>query len=338
MTHDHKVWTRDGWIESKDTNYEEAKAAWPRGRSGRPEIRLSDSGLLCRVQRESGDLEDEMRLREGESNDITAPSKRQREKLRLRDEEATMGGARNPQDVEAPGLSGLEVDVRPLPAGDVPPVPQLWGARDNGMPGVEQFHELLGGYGADVPGRLGFKEGRQCCGIFESELRLGGSEDEQAIEPNYQYAEGGNADLGGIGDVRDQYADLTPAGGSRMPRGNDVRPAVSPESPWEAVFDLVNAGPNHRFTVRAPNGGDPFIVSNCDQAMCRDIMFHAAKLAEESGLELVLRVHDELLCEAPDGNDEFYRELLRKCLTTNPHWLPGFPLAAKCFASPRYVH
>jgi DNA polymerase len=57
--------------------------------------------------------------------------------------------------------------------------------------------------------------------------------------------------------------------------------------------------------------------------------------AEENDYPVVLRVHDELVCEVPDhkGYDDV---TLANMMATNPSWSIGLPLSAAGFEALRY--
>jgi DNA polymerase len=77
------------------------------------------------------------------------------------------------------------------------------------------------------------------------------------------------------------------------------------------------------------------LVENIVQAIARDIFMNGLRLAEAAGYAVVLRVHDELLCEVPDS-PEFNVETLARFMATNPSWTVGLPLAAEGFETHRY--
>lgn len=58
-------------------------------------------------------------------------------------------------------------------------------------------------------------------------------------------------------------------------------------------------------------------------------------MIEEAGFNILLPVHDELICEAPD-TDEFTSERLAELMTSAPSWADGLPLAAGGFECKRY--
>lgn len=53
------------------------------------------------------------------------------------------------------------------------------------------------------------------------------------------------------------------------------------------------------------------------------------------GFKIILTVHDEVICEAPD-RPEFNPAQLSSLLATVPPWAEGLPLAAAGFESYRY--
>lgn len=101
----------------------------------------------------------------------------------------------------------------------------------------------------------------------------------------------------------------------------------------ENTYDILDCGPRQRFAVRTALG--PVIVHNCCQAVARDVMAENMPAIEDAGYEIVLSVHDELICEAPDRS-EFNPEHLSSLLAKNPPWAPDMPLAAAGFEAYRY--
>lgn len=77
------------------------------------------------------------------------------------------------------------------------------------------------------------------------------------------------------------------------------------------------------------------LVENIVQAIARDVFMSGMRKAEEAGYAVVLRVHDELVCEVPD-DPSYTHEGLAEMMSTNPSWSVGLPLAAAGFESYRY--
>lgn len=77
------------------------------------------------------------------------------------------------------------------------------------------------------------------------------------------------------------------------------------------------------------------LFENICQSVARDVMAHNMPAIEDAGYEIVLTVHDEVICEAPDHPD-FNADHLAGLLATNPPWAPDMPLAAAGFETYRY--
>lgn len=77
------------------------------------------------------------------------------------------------------------------------------------------------------------------------------------------------------------------------------------------------------------------LAENATQAVARDVLAAGMLKAEGAGYRIVLSVHDELITEAPDRlpyNDTG----LALCMSDNPPWAQGLPLAAAGFETNRY--
>ncbi|WP_447716859.1 DNA polymerase [Pluralibacter gergoviae] len=77
------------------------------------------------------------------------------------------------------------------------------------------------------------------------------------------------------------------------------------------------------------------LVENVTQAAARDVLAGNMPLIDDAGYSIVLTVHDEVLCEAPD-NDNFNDAALSALLSTNPAWAPDIPLNAGGFEAYHY--
>lgn len=108
----------------------------------------------------------------------------------------------------------------------------------------------------------------------------------------------------------------------------------SPRSTGEraVVYDIVNAGPRHRYMVLTPLG--PVIAHNCVQAVANDLLRHALRSLDGGGAEVILHVHDEVVLEADDTDEA--AALLEAAMLTPPAWATGLPLAAEVMVRERY--
>lgn len=80
--------------------------------------------------------------------------------------------------------------------------------------------------------------------------------------------------------------------------------------------------------------GGKFFENIC-QAVARDVLASNMPLIEAAGYEIVLTVHDEVICEAPNSAD-FNADHLSQLLSTVPPWATGLPLSSGGFESLRY--
>ena len=77
------------------------------------------------------------------------------------------------------------------------------------------------------------------------------------------------------------------------------------------------------------------IIENGTQAWARDVLAWHMPEIDNSGYEIVLTVHDELITETPD-TPEYSHENLAYMMTDAIPWAPGAPLAAAGFETKRY--
>ncbi|HHI3893749.1 TPA: DNA polymerase [Klebsiella aerogenes] len=77
------------------------------------------------------------------------------------------------------------------------------------------------------------------------------------------------------------------------------------------------------------------LVENVTQAAARDVLAGNMPLIENAGYSIVLTVHDEVICEAPDTGD-YTDATLSSLLSTNPEWAPDIPLNAGGFEAYHY--
>ncbi|WP_165747532.1 DNA polymerase [Klebsiella aerogenes] len=77
------------------------------------------------------------------------------------------------------------------------------------------------------------------------------------------------------------------------------------------------------------------LVENVTQAAARDVLAGNMPLIENAGYNIVLTVHDEVICEAPD-TDDYTDAALSSLLSTNPEWAPDIPLNAGGFEAYHY--
>lgn len=79
------------------------------------------------------------------------------------------------------------------------------------------------------------------------------------------------------------------------------------------------------------------LTENVVQAICRDLLMCALVEFERLGLNPVMHIHDEGVCEVPEAIAEETLRTMVRIMSTTPDWAYGFPLACEGFISPRFV-
>jgi len=81
-------------------------------------------------------------------------------------------------------------------------------------------------------------------------------------------------------------------------------------------------------------GEGPVIVSNCTQAVARDILVEAMFRVERSGFPIVMHTHDEIVSEVPLQSADL--ETLEALMAVQPEWCADLPIAVEGWRSARY--
>ena len=120
----------------------------------------------------------------------------------------------------------------------------------------------------------------------------------------------------------------------RLPSGRYLcylRPQIDSDS-GQILYEGMNQY-TRKWSLLETYGGK--LAENSVQAIARDVFFAGLRRAEEAGYLVVLRVHDELVCEVPD-DPAYSHERLAEMMSANPGWSTGLPLAAAGFEAYRY--
>ena len=102
------------------------------------------------------------------------------------------------------------------------------------------------------------------------------------------------------------------------------------------VYDILNAGPNRRFTVRGADG-QPFVVSNCVQALAAEIIKEQLlDVLNLCNLPVYMVTHDELVVGVDEGYAEEQMAAVKRVMTQPIRWFPSLPLACEAHYAWRY--
>ncbi len=74
------------------------------------------------------------------------------------------------------------------------------------------------------------------------------------------------------------------------------------------------------------------ITENICQGICRDLLADAVVRCDTTGLQPVVHVHDEVLCEA---SEDRFDEMLR-IMTLPPNWAKGFPVKVEGYSGKQW--
>ena len=129
-----------------------------------------------------------------------------------------------------------------------------------------------------------------------------------------------------------------PAGKASTPFSSISKTGAPLSGLWTAitepveVFDLLDCGPERRFAIRTSAG--PAVIHNCTQAVARDLLVEADQRLEAAGYPTVLRVHDEIVSEVPEGFGSLGEH--ERIMAEAPAWAAGCPIGAEGFECSRY--
>lgn len=111
---------------------------------------------------------------------------------------------------------------------------------------------------------------------------------------------------------------------------------VERETPWGEKRDSVEVDTlnsvTRQWTSQIIWGG--LLTENVVQATARDLMAGAMMRLETSGYPVIMSVHDEIICEVPDGHGSLAEMI--EIMVTVPDWAKGCPVAAEGKESLRY--
>ena len=321
MTPDHKILTDKGWKKSGESNgFNWAAVSLPHGFeegskhfSGKSSVavplrmRKGNSRASSGLTREEVSCE-VMRMHEIHSD------KRSKENSRHVTSSGMGCMAQHEAEMSGPESSCLEKLRRP------------WNQSLRQM--ARKLRKLLGRHGTLMEEGTGFGPHRQQRKLHSGELPLDNEKRELSQQKkdsfhNHTFLEAASSES--LRAKRDRGDNSVLQNGSPLACRVSV-PATECKKP---VYDIRNCGPRHRFAVW--NGERALIVSNCVQAIARDILCNA--LEQLSEYRVVAHVHDECIVECPE---EVSVEEISSKMAIVPSWAPGLVLRADGYECPGY--
>lgn len=320
MTPDHKVLTQEGW-----KNAPSCKGL------KRYEVKLPNRDRVRRVEREEIPVEGKMRLWKRVHHDCRAFFRRKAEILRLYERKANKCSKRNPQALQTPFIPCMALNEGTLHGSYSSGLDQLWRQGNQSLRQMARIiREFLGGYVTNLPERANAGQNRREWELHSRELQMGGLQNpvqKQTSKYTDRYTLGQDNRERGCRSFRNR--------GHNAPLQNtawlDDRYLVRKTGLKKQVYDLKNAGPNHRFTIKTEAG--PMIVHNCVQGISRDLLLNAMKQVGPDA-RICMHIHDELVIEADSSVklDDICQKMAQV-----PEWAEGLLLRADGYETKFYL-
>lgn len=320
MTPDHKVLTWEGW-----KNAPSCKGL------KRYEVKLPNSDRVRRVEREEIPVEGKMRLWERVHHDCRAFFRRKAEILRLYERKANKYCKRNPQALQTSFIPCMALNEGTLHGSYSSGLDQLWRQGNQSLRQMARIiREFLGRYVTNLPERANAGQNRREWELHSRELQMGGLQNpvqKQTSKYTDRYTLGQDNCERGCRSFRNR--------GHNAPLQNtawlDDRYLVRKTGLKKQVYDLKNAGQNHRFAIKTEAG--PMIVHNCVQGISRDLLLNAMKQVGPDA-RICMHIHDELVIEA---DSSVKLDDICKKMAQVPEWAEGLLLRADGYETKFYL-
>lgn len=189
----------------------------------------------------------------------------------------------------------------------------------------KQFCKFLGRYGCDIlPGAV-FRQNGHKRGLFAGKLQVEHAHRTRTKFTTQQHGKHTNRSdyLGRCGTVLGDTKSNTPI---PCKTKRDIRGIFQTRKAKQPVYDLLNCGPNHCFTVMSNYG--PVLAHNCVQAIARDCLFVSIRRLHERELNIVMSVHDEHVQEVPIDRVDIVKETTYNVMKEPIPWAPDLPLTS----------
>jgi hypothetical protein len=331
MTPDHKVLTTAGWAEAQ-----EVLSGKPRERHDRLAVRLPDSASARRVdpaagqQQCSGDVALPLCLRKrgGEIRGGSPGTEPWAAEVLWMPQGGDAGrGVGQPRYDRASGVGDVVTNASAVPPPRKQGLAQLRRAWHQGLQAVGRVvRRLLGGHGPNVARGSDHRQAARQRALHTEELSVGhcqGAGQQHSVEHPHQDPQGRDDRCAGRGGFWPEADHALQAAG--------VGVAGQASASTTRVYDIVNAGPRHRFTVRGSAGN--LLVHNCMQ-LANGAVYTGSDEEVERGIAHWVEAHEEKLLAL----DEIIEEQQGEPLLVAFHFKPDLERLKKRFPKGRHIN
>ncbi|MBO5638265.1 MAG: hypothetical protein J5916_00025, partial [Oscillospiraceae bacterium] len=270
MTPDHRILTDRGWICASQSE-----------RYNGPKVGILDGDLVLGIEREKVPVEYTVRMWKEIYYAGQRISERKTEVVRVHARGSDFKEADEARHVRHSNLERMELNDGAVQKSECSGMGELRRTRNFCLFGVGDIREFLQRYEGHVSAWADAGQDRCERAVREMELQMGNSKragTEQAEHGLHDDPRRKNEGQGSSRKVRDQLHDAAVSYGARLADRFDVHSCGHKE---QSVYDIMNAGPDHRFAVISDRG--LMIVHNCVQAIARDCLCEAIERLEAAG-------------------------------------------------------
>lgn len=345
MTEDHEVLTNDGWKQAGVLISERSTSSIQR--LNWSTVREIGSGRESSLQKRLV-LDLPMRLwkavQEVSARRKEINRKGQHTKLRMPSAYTDQREKQNSRYGETSYICDMAFNETTMYAAESQSVAQLWWTWNNSLRAmVRELREFSGRYVSNLSARVGFRSHRQQRKLRTVELPLGIATKElrEQMENSLDRYERRNKNVGI--SIFTEVWDRTYNSIVSLIKGRGNATTSGETKPFKKVYDILNCGPRSRFVVRGD--GEPFIVHNCTQALCRiimgDIMIairedFAKRNWSRDDAHICLTVHDEVIVCCKDELAEEVSEIMQYQMKKSRDWYNDLPLDCAGDIAQRY--
>ena len=322
LTENHEVLTESGWQKASSL-----------GGHKRPKMQLPYSHRISRNRRKTKVVvARRMYLRKAKRINSLGFQQKKDQELWVFKERTCFKSKSDARGIEETCVLGLEINDRQVQTSYTSSVEKLRRQRNKCLRKVaNRVSSFLGGHGRRLRRRANPGTYRRKWKLYSRKLQMGNLQStgkQQEKEYNDRNALGQNNSSPSLRYFRHKKNNASVQISEWLPAGTFVRKSGRDEP----VYDILNAGPNNRFTVLTDAG--PLIVHNCTQAIARDCLAYKMMALDQAGYKIIMHVHDEVVMEMPYGKGDL--DEVNAIMAAPLDWAPGLPLKAKSFETEFY--